>query len=103
MTIIVQSMGIPSVELHFRQRIYPEVHLLAKLFQNIESNGSASLSQSWRLQGAVARETKSRHISVTAAAATRKTSAVLSFRTVLVDQSLKTRIASQWIPNRIYL
>jgi hypothetical protein len=35
-------MGIPSVELHFRRRIYPEVHLLAKLFQNIESNGSAS-------------------------------------------------------------
>ena len=54
MTIIVQSMGIPSVELHFRRRIYPEVHLLAKLFQNIESNGSASLSQSWRVQGAVA-------------------------------------------------
>jgi len=47
-------MGIPSVELHFRRRIYPEVHLLAKLFQNIESNGSASLSQSWRVQGAVA-------------------------------------------------
>jgi hypothetical protein len=54
MTIIVQSMGIPSVELHFRRRIYPEVHLLAKLFQNIESNGSASPSQSWRVQGAVA-------------------------------------------------
>jgi hypothetical protein len=37
MTIIVQSMGIPSVELHFRRRIYPEVHLLAKLFRRFES------------------------------------------------------------------
>jgi hypothetical protein len=37
MTIIVQSIGIPFGELNFRQRIYPEVHLLAKLFQNIES------------------------------------------------------------------
>ena len=37
MTIIVQSTGIPLVELNFRRRIYPEVHLLAKLFQNVES------------------------------------------------------------------
>jgi hypothetical protein len=39
MTIIVQSMGILLVELNFRRRIYPEVHLLAKLFQNIKSIG----------------------------------------------------------------
>jgi hypothetical protein len=43
-----------SVELDFRRPIYPEIHLLAKLFQNIESNGSPSLPQSWRVQGAVA-------------------------------------------------
>src|SRR5438552_18385136 len=36
------------------------------------------------------------------AAATRKTSATLSFRTVLLDQRLKTRIVSQRVPNRIY-
>ena len=42
MTIIVQSMVFLSVELNFRRRIYPEVHLLAKLFQNIESKSSAS-------------------------------------------------------------
>jgi RNase P/RNase MRP subunit p30 len=36
-TIIVQSMVFLSVKLNFRRRIYPEVHLLAKLFQNIES------------------------------------------------------------------
>jgi hypothetical protein len=39
MTIIVQSMGILLVELNFRRRIYPEVLLLAKLFQNIKSIG----------------------------------------------------------------
>ena len=43
-----------SVELNFRRPIYPEIHLLAKLFQNIESNGSPALPQSWRVQGAVA-------------------------------------------------
>jgi hypothetical protein len=32
MTIIVQSIGILSVELNFRRCIYSEVHLLAKLF-----------------------------------------------------------------------
>jgi hypothetical protein len=46
-------MGIPFGWVNFPRRIYPEVHLLAKLFQNIESNGFASLSQSWRVQGAV--------------------------------------------------
>jgi len=30
-------MGILSVALNFRRPIYPEVYLLAKLFQNIES------------------------------------------------------------------
>jgi hypothetical protein len=43
MTIIVESMGILSVELNFRRRIYSEVHLLAKLFQNIESKSAISL------------------------------------------------------------
>ena len=43
-----------------------------------------------------------RSIPHAAAAATRKTSAALSFRTVLLDQRLKTRIVSQWVPNRIY-
>jgi len=28
-----------SIELNFRRPIYPEVHLFAKLFHNIESNG----------------------------------------------------------------
>jgi hypothetical protein len=56
-----------SVELTFRRPIYPEIHLLAKLFQNIESNGSSSLPQSWRVQRAVAitvcdfEQNKSRH------------------------------------------
>src|SRR5881392_815107 len=36
------------------------------------------------------------------AAATRKTSATLSFRTVLVDQYLKARIVAQGVPNGIY-
>jgi hypothetical protein len=56
-----------SVELNFRRPIYAEIHLLAKLFQNIESNGSPSLPQSWRVQRAVAitvcdfEQNKSRH------------------------------------------
>src|SRR5213082_2944453 len=36
------------------------------------------------------------------AAATRRTSAALSFRTVLIDQYLKARIVAQGVPNGIY-
>src|SRR5438093_12876903 len=37
-----------------------------------------------------------------AATTVKKRTKVLSFRTVLVDQTLKARIASQWMPHWIY-
>ena len=42
--------GIPFGSVKLSRAIYPEIRILAKLFQNIESNGSPSLPLSWRVQ-----------------------------------------------------
>jgi hypothetical protein len=47
--------GISLGWVKLSRRIYSEIRLLAKLFQNIESNGSPSLPQSWRVQRKVNR------------------------------------------------
>ena len=55
--MIVQSMGIPFVELNFRRPIYPAVYLLAKLFHNIESKQHRGVLKA----GATATETELRN------------------------------------------
>jgi hypothetical protein len=46
--------GIPFVELNFRGPFIQKFIYSPSSFKNIESNGSPSLPQSWRVQGAVA-------------------------------------------------